>query len=113
MTLSYQHIDYANKEGVVVITLSRPELHNAVHPDACAEIGAALDRYEADDGARVAIITGAGNRAFCAGFDLQYAEQHPEIYDQPLFGSEVVRRAESGKPLIAAVNGLALGFGFE
>ncbi|UCV23610.1 enoyl-CoA hydratase-related protein [Ferribacterium limneticum] len=99
--------------GIVVITLVRPEVLNALHPEACAEIGLALDRYEADDTARVAIITGAGNRAFCAGFDLQYAEQHPELYRDPLFASEVVRRANNRKPLIAAVNGVALGLGFE
>jgi enoyl-CoA hydratase/carnithine racemase len=99
--------------GVLCLTLSRPELHNALHPPACAELGYALDEAQADAEVRVVVITGAGVKAFSAGFDLQYAEQHPEIYREPLFASEIVRRPPAGKPLIAAVNGLALGLGFE
>lgn len=110
---NFKHIDVAIAEGVATLTIDRPDVMNAFHPPACAELGAALDAFERDPALRVAIITGAGDRAFSAGFDLQYANTHPELYDEPLFGSELVRRARGGKPIIAAVNGVALGFGFE
>jgi crotonobetainyl-CoA hydratase len=99
--------------SVVTLTIDRPDVLNAFHPDACRELGTALDQFEADDALRVAIITGCGDRAFSAGFDLQYAEQHPECYSDMDFGSELVRRSDRRKPLIAAVNGVAFGFGFE
>jgi enoyl-CoA hydratase/carnithine racemase len=98
---------------VLTVTIARPSVRNALHPAACAEIGAVLDWYETEASLRVAIITGEGEQAFCAGFDLQYAQAHPEVYEQPLIGSELVRRQDRSKPLIAAVNGLALGLGFE
>lgn len=107
------HLSADFSGGVLCLTLSRPELHNALHPPACAELGGTLDEAEADAEVRVVVITGAGSKAFSAGFDLQYAEQHPEIVREPLFASEIVRRAPASKPLIAAVNGLALGLGFE
>jgi crotonobetainyl-CoA hydratase len=109
----YQFISVSSEQGIVTITLNRPAVLNAFHPPACAEVGKVLDGFEADPEARVAIITGAGDRAFSAGFDLQYAEQHPECYEDLMFGSELVRRTDRRKPIIAAVNGVALGFGFE
>ena len=103
----------ACQDGVLTLTISRPEQRNALNDVACAELGQALDEAEADADVRVVIITGAGDKAFSAGFDLQYAEAHPEVYQDPLFGSQIVRRAPGSKPLIAAVNGIALGLGFE
>lgn len=110
--MSYRNIICNAADGIAVLTIDRPQVLNAFDPFTCAELGAALDRVEADDTLRVAIITGNGERAFSAGFDLQYAEQHPECYCDLDFGSELVRR-ERRKPLIAAVNGVAFGFGFE
>lgn len=112
-TDSFEFIKAHQAEGIVILTVDRPDVLNAFHPPACAELGRALDRFENDPDQRVAIITGAGERAFSAGFDLHYAERHPELYDDPTFGSEIVRRTGREKPLIAAVNGVALGFGFE
>lgn len=112
-TASFETVSVAREGGIAIFTINRPEVLNALHPQACAELGQALDLFEADPTLRVAIITGAGDRAFSAGFDLQYAERHPEVYEDPTFGSELVRRAPHGKPVIAAVNGVALGFGFE
>lgn len=106
-------IDTRTENGVAVFVINRPEVLNAFHPAACAELGAAIDRFEADPALSVAVITGAGDRAFSAGFDLHYAEAHPEAYEDMEFGSELVRRLDRRKPLIAAVNGVALGFGFE
>ena len=110
---AFQFIRTDLSDGVFTITIVRPQVRNALHPPACAEIGAALDAFEADDAMRVAIITGEGDKAFSAGFDLRYAEEHPQVYDDPLIGSEITRRRGIGKPTIAAVNGLALGLGFE
>ncbi|MEC9358560.1 MAG: enoyl-CoA hydratase-related protein [Pseudomonadota bacterium] len=109
----FEFVGVEKRGATTVICLQRPRAHNALHPPAVAEIGHALDLFEADPDARVAIITGSGDQAFCAGFDLKYAEAHPQLYTEPMFGSEIVRRRNRSKPLIAAVNGLALGFGFE
>lgn len=98
---------------IVILTIDRPDVLNAFHPPACAELGHALDAFENDPAVRVAIITGAGERAFSTGFDLHYAEHHPELYEDLYFGSELVRRTSRSKPVIAAINGVALGFGFE
>jgi enoyl-CoA hydratase/carnithine racemase len=108
-----RYVGLACEGSILTVTINRPEVRNALHPDACAELGRVLDLAEDAEVVRAVILTGTGERAFCAGFDLQYAAQHPEIYDDPTFGSEVVRRPARRKPLIAAVNGLALGLGFE
>ena len=110
---AFQFIRVSQSDGICTICIARPEVRNALHPPACVEIGAALDAFEADATARVAIVTGDGDKAFSTGFDLRYAEEHPDVYDDPLIGSEITRRGNIGKPLIAAVNGLALGLGFE
>lgn len=112
-TPSQKIIRTHRQAAVLTVTLARPQVLNVLHGPACAELGRVLDAADADDGVRVIIITGEGEKAFSAGFDLAYAEQHPEVYQDPLFASEIVRRAPGGKPLIAAVNGLALGLGFE
>jgi crotonobetainyl-CoA hydratase len=110
---TFEHIRVSLADRIVTITIARPHVHNALHPAACKEIGAALDRFENLAEAAVAIITGEGEKAFSAGFDLRWANEHPEIFNDPQAGSEIVRRGTVGKPVIAAVNGLALGLGFE
>jgi crotonobetainyl-CoA hydratase len=110
---SLKPIETVLEDRIATITIRRPAVRNALNPDACAELGRALDTCESLDDVRAVIITGEGDRAFCAGFDLQYAELHPELYDDAMFGSDVVRRLDRSKPVIAAVNGVALGFGFE
>jgi crotonobetainyl-CoA hydratase len=110
---TFEFIEAELSDGIVTLTINRPTVHNALHKHACAEMGRVLDWCEAADDVRVVVVTGAGERAFCAGFDLQYAEAHPEVYKEVEFGSELVRRLDRLKPLIAAVNGIALGFGFE
>jgi enoyl-CoA hydratase/carnithine racemase len=109
----YEFIGVQVADSILTITIRRSEVRNALHPPACREIGAALDKFDASNDARVAVITGDGDKAFSAGFDLRYADAHPEVYQDPLAGSEITRRHSVGKPVIAAVNGLALGLGFE
>jgi enoyl-CoA hydratase len=112
-TPTYEHIKVHLADGIFTITISRPGVHNALHPPACREIGAALDLFESMPEASVAIVTGEGEKAFSAGFDLKYADAHPEVCQDPLIGSEITRRTNIGKPLIAAVSGVALGGGCE
>jgi enoyl-CoA hydratase/carnithine racemase len=110
---SFEHIKVSLTDRILTITIARPQVRNALHGPACVEIGSALDRLETTDDAAVAIITGEGDKAFSAGFDLRWAEENPGVYKDPLLGSEIVRRDKIGKPTIAAVNGYAFGLGFE
>jgi enoyl-CoA hydratase/carnithine racemase len=100
--------------GVATITLDRPARRNAIDAAATAALSSAVERFEADAGAFVAILTGSGDRAFCAGMDLQAfaAGEGPAILEGP-GGFAGFTHCARTKPVIAAVNGAALGGGFE
>lgn len=98
---------------VVQLTLNREQAANAVTIDMALAIAAAIDEFAADDGARVLVVTGAGDRSFCAGGDVT---QLLEITDHPeadRAGPLGFARLEPGKPTIAAVNGHCYGGGLE
>ena len=95
---------------VLLITLDRPKVLNSLNAPACFELHGIFDDFEADPDLWVAIITGAGERAFCAGHDLADA---PDAPMPPSGWAGLAERAARRKPLIAAVNGLAFGGGFE
>jgi enoyl-CoA hydratase/carnithine racemase len=96
-----------------IVTINRPEVMNALHPPANVEMAEAWDAFVADDDLWVGIVTGSGDRAFSAGNDLKYQAQGGEMsWPASGFGG-LTSRANCDKPLIAAVNGLALGGGFE
>jgi enoyl-CoA hydratase len=115
--MSYENVLVSSETRVAVITINRPNQLNALNRDTIAELGAAFSAIDADPEVRCVIVTGSGEKAFVAGADIkEFADFTPEE-GQALSadGHKILfdRVEQMSKPVIAAVNGFALGGGLE
>ncbi|RXH37915.1 enoyl-CoA hydratase, partial [Bradyrhizobium nanningense] len=111
MKLKFSKIE--RKGPITIVTLSRPHVYNALHLDADFELNRVLDSFCADPDQWIAIITGAG-KAFCSGNDLKWqAAGGSRGWNIKSGFGGLTSRFNCDKPFVAAVNGAAMGGGFE
>jgi enoyl-CoA hydratase/carnithine racemase len=114
--MAYENLLYEKKDSIGYITFNRPKVLNALNRKTMEELGDLLPRAREDDEVRVLILTGAGEKAFVAGADVNELALRTPVDGKEfsLFGQGVLHMLETlGKPSIAAINGFALGGGCE
>ncbi len=114
--MAYDNLLFEVSEQIARITFNRPNVLNALNRRTMDELGDCLKKVRADDAIRLVILTGAGEKAFIAGADINELSQQTPVNGREftLYGQEIIHRLETlGKPAIAAINGFALGGGCE
>ena len=114
--MPYENLLYEKREQIAYVTVNRPQVLNALNLKTVEELGDCFTNIQNDPEVRVAILTGAGEKSFVAGADInELARQTPvERKEFAFFGQRIFNLIENlGKPVIAAVNGYALGGGCE
>jgi enoyl-CoA hydratase/carnithine racemase len=114
--MTFSNILFEKKDSIAYVTVNRPKVLNALNMDTMEELRAAFHEIKNDAGVRVVILTGAGEKAFIAGADIGELAKHDAVS-----GKEYTHRGQSvlnlienlGKPVIACINGFALGGGCE
>jgi enoyl-CoA hydratase/carnithine racemase len=110
---TYEFCKVQRDGKLTIVTMNRPDVMNSLHPPANFELAKVFDEFAKDPEQWVAIITGEGDKAFSAGNDLKYQAAGNPITVPPTGFAGLTSRFDLNKPVIAAVNGLAMGGGFE
>jgi 3-hydroxypropionyl-coenzyme A dehydratase len=116
MSTGMKYVQIEPLGDIAIIRINRPEALNAMNTDVIAELSRAIEIVGVDDGIKVVIITGSGEKAFCAGADIAFMVNIDPVQAEKYASSaqSVLNKIERmGKPVIAAINGYALGGGCE